>query len=80
MEFHSTGGVHVNIGKQCLFSTVARLIESHYSVEPCIPRTIKSNDFINFFKVKIILIREYILNFTDFSSATVNVKVVISSD
>uniref|UniRef100_A0A8P4KLV1 Reverse transcriptase domain-containing protein n=1 Tax=Dicentrarchus labrax TaxID=13489 RepID=A0A8P4KLV1_DICLA len=43
-----------------LFSTVARLTESHSSVEPHIPINLSSNDFMSFFYNKIITIREKI--------------------
>ena len=43
-----------------LFSTVARLTESHSSIEPCVPINLSSNDFMNFFYNKIITIREKI--------------------
>ena len=43
-----------------LFSTVARLTKSHNSVEPCIPATLSSEDFMSFFSRKIIRIREEI--------------------
>uniref|UniRef100_A0AAQ6IH18 Reverse transcriptase domain-containing protein n=1 Tax=Anabas testudineus TaxID=64144 RepID=A0AAQ6IH18_ANATE len=43
-----------------LFSTVARLTKSHSSVDPSIPSTLSSNDFMNFFTNKIITIREKI--------------------
>ena len=41
-----------------LFSTVARLTESHSSIEPCIPINLSSNDFMNFFYNKIITIKD----------------------
>uniref|UniRef100_A0A4W6G917 Reverse transcriptase domain-containing protein n=1 Tax=Lates calcarifer TaxID=8187 RepID=A0A4W6G917_LATCA len=40
-----------------LFSTVARLTESHSSIDPRIPITLSSNDFMNFFNDKISTIR-----------------------
>lgn len=43
-----------------LFSTVARLTESHSAIEPCIPVTLSSNDFITFFNDKILNIRDKI--------------------
>ncbi|XP_051248566.1 uncharacterized protein LOC127358986 [Dicentrarchus labrax] len=43
-----------------LFSTVARLTESHSSIEPHIPINLSSNDFMSFFYNKIITIREKI--------------------
>uniref|UniRef100_A0A665ULH4 Reverse transcriptase domain-containing protein n=1 Tax=Echeneis naucrates TaxID=173247 RepID=A0A665ULH4_ECHNA len=43
-----------------LFSTVARLTESHSSVEPVIPLALSSNDFISFSSDKILMIRERI--------------------
>lgn len=43
-----------------LFSTVARLTKSHSSTEPCIPRDLSSNDFMNFFNDKILAIRDKI--------------------
>ncbi|XP_051242969.1 uncharacterized protein LOC127355793 [Dicentrarchus labrax] len=43
-----------------LFSTVARLTESHSSIEPHIPINLSSNDFMSFFHNKIITIREKI--------------------
>ncbi|KAK2879923.1 hypothetical protein Q8A73_023735, partial [Channa argus] len=43
-----------------LFSTVARLTKSHSSVEPTIPLTLSSNDFMTFFMNKIVAIRESI--------------------
>ncbi|XP_051233806.1 uncharacterized protein LOC127350821 [Dicentrarchus labrax] len=45
-----------------LFSTVARLTESHSSIEPHIPITLSTNDFMSFFYNKIITIREKINN------------------
>ena len=41
-----------------VFSTVARLTQSHSSTEPSIPLTLSSDDFINFFVNKITSIRE----------------------
>ena len=46
-----------------LFSTVARLTESHSSVEPIIPVSLSSNDFMSFFNTKIMHIREKIHHF-----------------
>ena len=43
-----------------LFSTVARLTESHTSVDPCFPLALSSNDFMSFFNDKILTIREKI--------------------
>ena len=43
-----------------LFSTVARLTQSHSSTEPSIPLTLSSDDFMNFFVNKITSIREKI--------------------
>ena len=40
-----------------LFSTVARLTKSFSSVEPCIPLTLSSDDFMSFFVNKIVSIR-----------------------
>uniref|UniRef100_A0A669EZ27 Reverse transcriptase domain-containing protein n=1 Tax=Oreochromis niloticus TaxID=8128 RepID=A0A669EZ27_ORENI len=45
-----------------LFSTVARLTNSQRSTEPTIPLTLTSNDFMNFFTNKILIIREKITN------------------
>ena len=45
-----------------LFSTVSRLTDSHHSIEPCIPRALTSNDFMNYFNIQIILIRDYVLH------------------
>ena len=43
-----------------LFSTVARLTESHSSTEPSIPRSLNSNIFMTFFNDKILTIRNQI--------------------
>ena len=43
-----------------LFSTVARLTKSPSSVEPCIPLSLSSYDFMRFFINKIVSIREKI--------------------
>ena len=43
-----------------LFSTIARLTESHTSVEPCIPVSLNSNDFLSYFNDKITIIRDKI--------------------
>uniref|UniRef100_A0A8C9XHL9 Reverse transcriptase domain-containing protein n=1 Tax=Sander lucioperca TaxID=283035 RepID=A0A8C9XHL9_SANLU len=43
-----------------LFSTVARLTDSHSSIEPSIPIALSSDDFMTFFNDKIITIREKI--------------------
>ena len=61
-----------------LFSTIARLTETHHSIEPCIPKALICNDFMNFFNNKMILIREIILHSTDSSSATGIIEAVIS--
>uniref|UniRef100_A0A3Q3FYF7 Reverse transcriptase domain-containing protein n=1 Tax=Labrus bergylta TaxID=56723 RepID=A0A3Q3FYF7_9LABR len=45
-----------------LFSTVARLTESHGSIEPCSPLALSSNDFLSFFNNKILDIRDKIGN------------------
>ena len=43
-----------------LFSTLARLTKSHNSIDPCIPITLSSNDFMNFFHEKVLTIRDRI--------------------
>ena len=43
-----------------LFSTVARLTDSHSSTEPSIPLALSSDDFMSFFNDKIITIRDKI--------------------
>uniref|UniRef100_A0A8D0CS33 Reverse transcriptase domain-containing protein n=3 Tax=Sander lucioperca TaxID=283035 RepID=A0A8D0CS33_SANLU len=43
-----------------LFSTVARLTDSHSSIEPSIPIALSSDDFMSFFNDKIITIRDTI--------------------
>ena len=43
-----------------LFSTVAKLTESHRSTEPSIPISLSSDDFMSFFNDKILLIRDKI--------------------
>ena len=40
-----------------LYSAVARLTESHSSIEPCIPIALSGNDFMTFFYDNILIIR-----------------------
>ena len=41
-----------------LFNTVAKLTDSHSSVEPCIPSTLSADDFLRFFNNKITTTRD----------------------
>ena len=47
-----------------LFSTLARLTQSHESTDPCIPMDLSSDDFMSFFIDKIATIRSKIINLT----------------
>lgn len=55
-----------------LFSTVARLTESHSSIEPCIPLALSSDDFMSFFNDKILNIRDKICNLLPLTGADVS--------
>ena len=68
-----------------LFNTVARLTKSQSSVEPCIPLTLSSDDFMRFFINKIVSIREKINGIlptiiTDVSSSTAALEVSLEPD
>ena len=56
---------------QFLFSTVAQLTESHYSIEPCIPRALNNNDFKNVFSSihKVLCLEHYYSLYTCFLQA-----------
>lgn len=68
-----------------LFSTIARLTKSPSSVEPCIPLTLSSDDFMRFFINKIVSIREKIDGIlstiiTDVSSSSAALEVSLEPD
>ena len=68
-----------------LFSTVARLTKSQSSVEPCIPLTLSSDDFMKFFINKIVSLREKINGIlptiiTNVSSSTAALEVSLEPD
>jgi len=67
-----------------LFSTAARLTESHSSVELSIPIDLSGNDFMNFFNEKILIMRGKINNIlpsisTSLTSSGVAVIVYLRS-
>ena len=68
-----------------LFSTVARLTKIPSSVEPCIPLTLSSDDFISLFPNKVVFMRENIHRIlptiiTDVSSNTAALEVSLEPD
>ena len=52
-------------------STLASLTNSHAPVDPCIPAIYSSNDFLIFFDIKIIKIREIIQNMSSASAPSI---------
>lgn len=66
-----------------LFSTVAKMTESHNSMELCIPMPLSSTDFTDvlcFFINKIVQIRDNILYQTDYSSKLGTIEIVAKCD